>query len=285
MHYDPSGYKGTSVPFDMGDFNYSDINSIDYNAFLKSYVGEPPIDILVRRKVMNQREFIETMKKAIDNHNIEEVTRLVKNDSNKLNTILPTGSWLHLAVLNNDEQLVKTLLDMKIDTDIVAASNKGNALTVAARVGNNRMINLLLERGVNLNCECSDANPLLGAIDNGRIDAIKLLLEKEKENISVEKFNILHEYCKKRAIIMSNSQVLDIFSQAKRISRENKMDYEKFSLILKKEIKNSILKLIEYTNDDTLYIISLNAETDLKRIRILFNTEKNYQQKIDGESK
>ena len=39
---DWDGYKKQPVPFKMGKYDYSDINSIDYNKLLKSYIGDPP---------------------------------------------------------------------------------------------------------------------------------------------------------------------------------------------------------------------------------------------------
>ena len=42
MYYDPSGLQRKVIPFCNGPFKYSNINGINYNKLLRSYIGEPP---------------------------------------------------------------------------------------------------------------------------------------------------------------------------------------------------------------------------------------------------
>ena len=45
MYADPSGYAKKIVPFIMGEYDYTDINSIDYGKILKDTIGGPPSDM------------------------------------------------------------------------------------------------------------------------------------------------------------------------------------------------------------------------------------------------
>ena len=55
---------------------------------------------------MERVQYIKEMRDAIKQGNIEVVNRLIKLDNDKINLVLPTGSWLNLAVLTQNKDLI-----------------------------------------------------------------------------------------------------------------------------------------------------------------------------------
>ena len=128
---------------------------------------------------MIDKEFISNIRQSIKANNIKAVEELIGNSKEKLNTVFVFGSWLHEAAELGYIELAGKLLDMGIDTTLVAPSYKGSALSSAASEGQTEMIKFLLSRGMKFDVSNSDANPLFCAISNQHSDTVRFLIELE----------------------------------------------------------------------------------------------------------
>lgn len=157
------------------------------------------------------------VKEAIISNNVDKLSILLGTNQDDLNYVMPVGSWLHFAVRTGNIDIIKKLLDMNIDTNLLSPSHKGNSLVNAARGGNLEIIQLLLDNEVNLETKWSSANPLQEAIANGRNEAFQLLLALElDELVSLEEKEELCNHCIEYAEIFSNAIIIEAIEKVKK---------------------------------------------------------------------
>lgn len=158
---------------------------------------------------MDQIGFINEVKKAILDGKADTVEKLIGNDKEKLNILLPIGSLLHYAINNCQYQVAEKLVELGIDKTIIAPSHKGNALVNAARSGRVELVQLLLDHGFLLETKWGSSNPLQEAIANGRIDVFNLLINIELSLLqSEQKREELRKNCLEYAEIFNQNAIL-----------------------------------------------------------------------------
>lgn len=236
---------------------------------------------------MERNDFISEMRDAIEKGDLCKVKNLIAEDNDKLNMVLPTGSWLDLAVRHQQKDIMEFLLAQGIDKNILIASNKGNSINTAARTGNVEFIDRLIHSGVKINLTIDDSNPVFDAVDNNKIDALKFILEAEKHNMEISDYEKLLSLIKERSEIMSNSNILRLFGDNGNnecFERNEKFDADKLKKLLCEGIKKCFLKVLEIYNEENIYIISLEADANSKLFYMYVNTEENLKRKPKKEN-
>ncbi|RUS53127.1 hypothetical protein QI30_15575 [Kurthia sp. 3B1D] len=116
---------------------------------------------------------------AIIEGNAEEVKTLIKGNPAHLYEDVVTGSWLHLAVRENQLEIVKWLIDFGLDVNVANKNRGGTALSVAAQEGHYEMVKYLLKRGANVNFEPPHPykDVLFSAILSGSKEVVQLLID------------------------------------------------------------------------------------------------------------
>ena len=183
---------------------------------------------------MERVQYIKEMREAIKQENILEVNRLIKADNEKLNLVLPTGSWLNLAVLTHNKNLIDCFLKAGIDKDIKIPGTNGNAINDAAAVADTQLIGYLLTYGIKISYMCDESNPIYDAISGNKADNVAYLLELERKKMTEEEYKKLCAWVITQAELINNESVLKLMSV--------KMDKVQNSVIVtdseEKEIKN-----------------------------------------------
>ncbi|WP_010304363.1 ankyrin repeat domain-containing protein [Kurthia senegalensis] len=116
---------------------------------------------------------------AIIEGNVEEVKTLIKGNPAHLYEDVVTGSWLHLAVRENQLEIVKWLIDFGLDVNVANKNRGGTALSIAAQEGHYEMVKYLLKRGANVNFEPPHPykDVLFSAILSGNKEVVQLLID------------------------------------------------------------------------------------------------------------
>ncbi|WP_186439596.1 ankyrin repeat domain-containing protein, partial [Kurthia sp. Dielmo] len=116
---------------------------------------------------------------AIIEGNAEEVKILMKENPAHLYEDVVTGSWLHLAVRENQLEIVKWLIDFGLDVNVANKNRGGTALSIAAQEGHYEMVKYLLKRGANVNFEPPHPykDVLFSAILSGSKEVVQLLID------------------------------------------------------------------------------------------------------------
>jgi len=116
---------------------------------------------------------------AIIEGNAEEVKTLIKENPAHLYEDVVTGSWLHLAVRENQLEIVKWLIDFGLDVNVANKNRGGTALSIAAQEGHYEMVKYLLKRGANVNFEPPHPykDVLFSAILSGSREVVQLLID------------------------------------------------------------------------------------------------------------
>ncbi|GAA0400167.1 hypothetical protein GCM10009133_06280 [Cocleimonas flava] len=110
-------------------------------------------------------------------NNIFDTLKVIVESSYDVNFLIRGQSPLHFAIIVNNMNMVKLLLNH--DADIELEDHfKETALNCAVRTANNNMIKYLLEQGADANTHSSDnTSPLTFAINQGNNEAVNILLE------------------------------------------------------------------------------------------------------------
>ncbi len=97
---------------------------------------------------------------------------------------------LHYAVINNDLELAKLLIDAaEFDINAIDAPEGWTALHYAVAHGNNNAVKLLAENKADLNAKSyADETPLHVAVSKGELNTVKLLLEKGADINAKDKY-------------------------------------------------------------------------------------------------
>lgn len=233
--------------------------------------------------IMERTQFIGEMREAIKNDDLKKVQELLQEDKDKLNLVLPIGSWLNLAITCQAVDIMEYLLDQGIDQQILIASTKGNSLSNAAAVGTPELLKYLLSRGIKLICECNDSNPIFSSIRGNNISTLKFLLELEKEKLSNKEYEQLSNKIIEEARIISNDSILSMMgveNSEKDTLSKKLIDESRLRGFLVQEIKNVVEETLSLYADSTVYIMSLEIDTNNYSCYLYVNTKENLAAKL-----
>ncbi|MDT3429254.1 ankyrin repeat protein [Paenibacillus forsythiae] len=126
---------------------------------------------------MDILQITKEIRSAIKQGNTERVIALIGSDDDLLNIMTPFGTWLHVAASEGKLEIVKCLIDLGADVNMIGGVYDGGVLNEAASEGHLEIVRYLLSSGAELDVSEPERNPLFGAISNGHIDIAKLLIE------------------------------------------------------------------------------------------------------------
>lgn len=89
----------------------------------------------------------------------------------------PFGTWLHVAASKGELNIVKKLIELGSNINVIGGVYGGGALNEAASAGHIDIVSYLLSCRADMDVSEPERNPLFGAISNGHVDIAKLLIE------------------------------------------------------------------------------------------------------------
>ena len=128
-----------------------------------------------------------------DLSNLKELLEQAEDDLD-VNMIIRNNTLLHLAVMENNTQVVQLLVSTypsKLDISI-RNDNQFNALELAVIKGNNEIFQLLL--GIS-GLQNLDTSVMISAIENGRFKMIEMLMTKLPSGIMAEVIDPIEKMC------------------------------------------------------------------------------------------
>jgi len=110
-----------------------------------------------------------------------EIIRMLLDKGAKINAVNDQNSTaLHGGAYKGNLEAVKVLLDRGVDTKVI--NFKGTALHMAALGNQPKMIEMLLEKGFDINQPGKNGlTPLMVAAASNKVDAVKMLLKKNAD--------------------------------------------------------------------------------------------------------
>ncbi|EIT87222.1 ankyrin repeat family protein [Fictibacillus macauensis ZFHKF-1] len=125
---------------------------------------------------MNNREKVAEILDLIDDGEIEQVKELITSDESLLDFVTPFGTWLHVAALEGQLELVKFLVELGMDFNINEGIPKSAPIAHAAGEGELSIVQYLLNQGAQLDVSDPGRNPLFSAIYGGHLDVVQYLV-------------------------------------------------------------------------------------------------------------
>ncbi|MCY9138051.1 suppressor of fused domain protein [Peribacillus frigoritolerans] len=126
---------------------------------------------------MDNKQVAKEIRSAIKKGNIEKVVELIGSNAEHLNMMTPFGTWLHVAASRGELNIVKKLIELGSNINVLGGVYGGGALNEAASAGNIDIVRYLLSCKADLDVSEPEKNPLFGAISNGHVEIAKLLIE------------------------------------------------------------------------------------------------------------
>ena len=230
---------------------------------------------------MERVQYIKEMRDAIKQGNIEVVNRLIKLDNDKINLVLPTGSWLNLAVLTQNKDLIDYFLKAGIDKDIKIPGTNGNALNDAAAVADTELIEYLLSCGIKISHACDESNPIYDAISGNKPDNVAYLLELEKAKVTEDEYKKLCAWIINEADLVRNESILKLMAAKKENNIQNSGSMiSNIEKEMKAAIINAVEAVIKYYAKENIYIISIEVDSNFV-FYFYVNTEEHYKKNIE----
>lgn len=124
------------------------------------------------------KDAIKKMRQAIKYGNLSTVKNLLDNDPNLAETDTPFGTWLQVAAAHGQTDIVKYLVEYRMDINKSTGISDGGPIKSAAFKGHLDIVKLLYDNGAVLDVSEAVKNPLFAAIYNGHIDIAKYLIDK-----------------------------------------------------------------------------------------------------------
>ncbi|ORX64355.1 ankyrin, partial [Anaeromyces robustus] len=133
---------------------------------------------------------------ACINGNLEEVKKIIENDSHSLEEIIDGWSLLHIAVINNKLEIIKLLLDYgKMNINIKNPKNGYTPIYLACQMGYKMILEELIKHQADINSITNDGyTPIEIACSNDYCNIVECLLnEGANKTINTEKeYKLLH---------------------------------------------------------------------------------------------
>ncbi|MDO7487573.1 suppressor of fused domain protein [Peribacillus frigoritolerans] len=126
---------------------------------------------------MDKKQVAKEIRSAIKKGNIEKVVELIGSNAEYLNMMTPFGTWLHVAASRGELNIVKKLIELGSNINVLGGVYGGGALNEAASAGHIDIVSYLLSCRADMDVSEPERNPLFGAISNGHVDIAKLLIE------------------------------------------------------------------------------------------------------------
>jgi uncharacterized protein len=114
---------------------------------------------------------------AIEVNDYAKVKTALNRNKMLINMITPFGTWLHVACIEGQIEIVKLLVQLGLDINIEAGTFNAGAINRAASEGHYDIVRYLLTCGAKMDISEPDRNPLFAAIYGGHKDIVKLLLD------------------------------------------------------------------------------------------------------------
>ena len=127
---------------------------------------------------MEDIDILRSINQAIRSGDISVVKNLIKQDLSRLSMETPFGTWLHVACLRGQLEIVKYLISKGLSPNVRTGPANNRPLYNATTWGHFEIADYLLNKGAVMDTDTPEANPLFGAIIKGQIDTAKLTIEK-----------------------------------------------------------------------------------------------------------
>lgn len=119
-----------------------------------------------------------SIRTAIKLGDLVTVSKALCEDRSRFNwNVRPFGSWLHIAAANGQLRIVEWLIEQGMNVNQMAGVSESGPLDEAASNGHLETVRCLINHGATLDTSNSVGNPLFGAIHGGHADVAKLLIE------------------------------------------------------------------------------------------------------------
>jgi len=126
---------------------------------------------------MDDKQIAKNIRLSIKKGDIATFIKLIDDNLDQLKKETPFGTWLHVASSEGQLEIVKKLIKLGADINASGGIYGGGALNEAASEGHYEVVEYLLSYGAKLDVSEPEKNPLFGAISNGHINIVKLLIE------------------------------------------------------------------------------------------------------------
>lgn len=114
---------------------------------------------------------------AVERGDVEKFGELVDGDDSLLRMSTPFGTWLHVAASEGQLRMVEHLMQRGLDLNAYGGIFNGGVLNAAASKGHTDVVEFLLLKGAKLDVSEPEKNPLFGAIYVGNKEILLLLLK------------------------------------------------------------------------------------------------------------
>jgi len=126
---------------------------------------------------MDSKQIAKEIRSAIKKGDIEKVVELIGSNAERLNMMTPFGTWLHVAASRGELDIVKKLIELGANVNVLGGVYGGGALNEAASAGHIDIVRYLLSCRADMDVSEPERNPLFGAISSGHADIAELLIE------------------------------------------------------------------------------------------------------------
>jgi ankyrin repeat protein len=114
---------------------------------------------------------------AIRNSDLDTLTGLLNSKPEIVRAMTPFGPLLHVAARDGREKMIDLLIERGADLEARGGTFGGTALNMAASSAQFDAARLLLRLGAEMDVSEPERNPLFGAIYSGSLEIVKLLVE------------------------------------------------------------------------------------------------------------
>ncbi|HEY2784811.1 MAG TPA: ankyrin repeat domain-containing protein [Fimbriiglobus sp.] len=125
--------------------------------------ADPPV-LKVARETINQGD-------------LAAFKAYIEAKPDRLHTVTPFGTWLHLAIMRGQPEIAKYLIAAGLDVNKNSGISDSNALDFAASNGDLEMVKYLHAKGAILDTSEPTRNPLFSAIYGGHKHVVNWLLD------------------------------------------------------------------------------------------------------------
>jgi hypothetical protein len=114
---------------------------------------------------------------AIENGDLDTLSKLVGQDDTLRNGPNPFGSWLHCACTDGQIAIVKYLVENGADVNLRGDTFDAGPITYAASWGHLHVVEYLFAKGATLDVSTPFRNPLFATIHDGHTNIAQFLLD------------------------------------------------------------------------------------------------------------